>query len=174
MSRVCQLWTLSRLLWAAVSLTSVIEGWLRQSGSSAALKSLLIVLIFLCLEVLPVVFAIGELQQILESEGETLSERQPILGRPQFSYLQGGTWEESLEQGFSSSGPLSPERIKGDLYLRILEDFGTPLHSSNGKDAGGGGKRGRGLKLAFEKPHDLNVTNAMPLAATGGQQPNLA
>ena len=162
MSRLCQLWTLSRLLWAAVSLTSVIEGWLRQPGSSSALKSLLLVLIFVCLEVLPIVFAIRALQQILESEGESLIERQPLLGRPQFSYLQGGTWEESLEQGFSSSGPLSPERIKGDLYLRILEDFGTPLQKGNGKDVGRSGKRGRGLKLSFEKPTHFNFSNASP------------
>lgn len=162
MSRVCQLWTLSRLLWAAVSLTSVIEGWLRQSGA-IAFKSLLLVLIFLCLEALPIAFAIRELQQIFELEGETAVERQPLLGRPQFSYLQGGTWEESLEQGFSSSGPLSPERIKGDLYLRILEDFGTPLRKSSGKDANGREKRGSRLKLAFEKPNDLNFSDIIPL-----------
>ena len=179
MSRVCELWTVSRLLWAVVSLTTIFEGWLRQSGSSPVLKSLLLVpvtvisslgsstlkvLIFALLEILPIVLAIRELQHILENEDEFLLEEQPLLGRPQYSYLQGGTWEEAQEQCFATSGPLSPERLKGDLYLRILEDFGSPLRPNNGNGAARppGGQRSRGLKLAFSKPKYTGVNSASP------------
>eukprot|EP00601_Ochromonadales_sp_CCMP2298_P025750 CAMPEP_0173278242 /NCGR_PEP_ID=MMETSP1143-20121109/4512_1 /TAXON_ID=483371 /ORGANISM="non described non described, Strain CCMP2298" /LENGTH=416 /DNA_ID=CAMNT_0014215393 /DNA_START=101 /DNA_END=1351 /DNA_ORIENTATION=- len=58
LSRLGTLWTLARLSWGVVALTSVVRGWLVSAQTNTLLYTVVLFAIFLCCELLPIAIAI--------------------------------------------------------------------------------------------------------------------
>lgn len=135
-SRLCEVWTASRILWAIVTLSTAVEGWLRYVKSSELVKALLIVLLFAALEAGPILLALRALPALVERE-----EQVEVPPEEQILLQRGGIWEEVEEEqrrGMSSYSPLLPRTpsslrlLDTNLYLRVLQDATTPVKSPRG------------------------------------------
>lgn len=52
------LWSLSRLTWGTVALTSVVNGWLTQAEKSKEYYTAFLIVLFLATEVVPILFSL--------------------------------------------------------------------------------------------------------------------
>jgi hypothetical protein len=92
---------LSRLIWAALSVSTAKEDWLRLGNSALLLKTLVLVIVFVCLEIAPVLVAVWSLDRLVEGANEGTPPR-------------GLTWEEFKSEGV----PLIAKHSKSNATQR--------------------------------------------------------
>lgn len=132
MSRVFEVWTCARIAWAVLSLSTALQGWLQIAPSRPIIKAVLLILVFLLLEIAPIVMAIRGLVHLAYKSEAAPSQADRLSSA---AYHEGGTWEEveEAELGATQYTPLllrtpsAKEHLNSELYLRILEDVSSPV-----------------------------------------------
>jgi hypothetical protein len=79
LSQLGLVWTLARLGWGLIALTSVLRGWLVEASRSRLFYSLVLVSIFLFVEIIPVLFSLQEsvLQSLSERDLASFAAKEP-------------------------------------------------------------------------------------------------
>eukprot|EP00603_Paraphysomonas_imperforata_P007325 CAMPEP_0114414202 /NCGR_PEP_ID=MMETSP0103-20121206/1262_1 /TAXON_ID=37642 ORGANISM="Paraphysomonas imperforata, Strain PA2" /NCGR_SAMPLE_ID=MMETSP0103 /ASSEMBLY_ACC=CAM_ASM_000201 /LENGTH=344 /DNA_ID=CAMNT_0001582327 /DNA_START=224 /DNA_END=1255 /DNA_ORIENTATION=+ len=121
-------WTVSRLIWGAISLTEVTDNWLFDNGTSIVLLSVELLVVFLLVEVVPIWLSLKPeyLQALVTNDSNVITEsnrdESASMGT---NTTDSGTLYRDINKGYSFDGD-------DDLRRIIFTDsMDSRRHSSN-------------------------------------------